>query len=453
MKIKYLLLLFVFVVPLVVSGPVSFDFPFEDFSQKESAWVHIHFEVDLTDDLVLNDVLLLNSEDTSLPFTKKLIKVTDHDYFVSFIIPSLPDGEYYLALQDISYVFNEKISKKTFKDSFNISHRDYPFYIWDPVIFYEFQEEEKPKIQLTLKTYGKNNTFVNIYDEGTLINSISPGSLTLWPNSLEWLDIKANITDYSQGFHTTYLMVEHSDRAFSIPIILKKKWYTGPFVWDSSFEEIVVEVVNESLNESVVNETLISINESVVNETIVSKGELSLLYPINPSVNLERDNDSSELGESWIFKNTGNASLSNITVKVTGNVAELINYSFVNFSGELLSGAELGLDVSLNFLNHSAGEYTGDMVVGFGEDVVVIPFNVVLTSKVYDEVVSLDNVSDEGEVVNYTTGDVVEEEASSVVVIVLIVVLVLVVVLFLFVRKGKKKSKENFGGYLKGLKR
>ena len=452
-------LLFLLLVILVSSCALASEFSSEmgqnTYNSKEAVWARLHFDVDLASELVATDVSVYNSENSKLAVTKNLDKVSDHDYYFSFILPSVPNGEYKIFLEDIRYVEEDQLKVSDFEVRFEVVNGDMGLQIWPPVWFAEFDNAFEPQTNLVVKNIGDNVTHVETIDEGSLIGMISPSSLQMMPNVPHWINIRSEITDFTSGFHSTSIVVEHDGGAYTVPVVLRKKFYSGDYdvpIYSEADVNVTDTIEIANVTETVeVNQT----NETVVNVTSLTNatGVLEFIYPFEGEIVSFIEDVSEPIKIIPLLKNTGDVVVTDLDVSLTDGLNEIVSYDLKVTA--LKPGESASIDLVFDLTNVTVNRFIGDLVVRSLEGVETsLPIDLSLEGEeeeYFDANASQEFIGEAG--VDYDALEDLEEAPSYVGwLVVLIAVIVVGILGYWFYHKGKKKDKE-FSDFIDRVKR
>jgi hypothetical protein len=453
MKLGSIILFTILFLPLALAADIDINLSKYSYSSGETAWGQISVNVNLSSDLKTNSLNLVNVE--NIPMTKVLFKVTDKIYFFYFEVPKMNNGNYKLVLSNISYVKSGIINKNNFETNIIINNVNQTIYVWPAVLFSEFQEMEDPIFKPEIKNIGwnKRRIVVTSSDE-YLVNSIVPFDFNLNGQSLAWVTVRTNITDYNKGFQTAVININtDGGEHYNYPVILKKKWYKGDFQWDSNKQIEIENTTNIEINVS---------NMTVNNQTYIYPNDsLKFINPLYESINQTVKFNGQKIGVDWTLKNFAEHQLNNLSYNLTGNLDEIIDIKFMSNSSILKSGEELNINVAL-YPNLSTKQlYVGELVIYSLESVNdSIEFEIHFINDTVENGTlqnftefTFTNKSINNKTVNATLIDYKETKSNTMAwIIVLVVIAIIGIVALMFYKKSKPK-REKFDEYLKALEK
>jgi hypothetical protein len=430
------LFLFSLVIILISGSAFAADFNYEvgkeNYTSKEGAWVRLNFEVDLTEDLTASKISLYDNG-TLVSITKSLFKLDDYNYYFSFVVPSVTAGEYTIEIEDIRFVKDNVLNFVSFDVPFNIGDGQETISLWPPIWIDEYDQVNVPQKNIEITNYEAETASINVYDEGTLISMISPSSFKLNNGNLAWVSLRTVVADPSLPFHETYVIFESGNNSYELPIILKKKFYTGPYLGDmgGEVEEIEITEINQTFNETLV----------VVEPINASQGaSLVITYPFEDE--LARVVVSDEpLELTVMFRNDGDSDLNGLRFELTGGLEEVLSL------GELPSSLEVGgsdaTTITIVPNQSTVDRYLGDVVIGTNSGVSdKLSFDLRFeTDEVVEEEYGFEDPSDApaDEVFNNAMDSASEANYTGWIVIIAVILVLLGVALTLYL-KGRKKQ-------------
>ena len=455
MRISLLLIFLVVLSATVYATDFSAELSQPEYAPKEAVWVRLNFGVDLEKDLVSSDVFLyLNTDKVSI--TKKLDKVDDYNYYFSFILPSIASKNYSVKIENVKYLKDKKLNIATFTVPFEVTKRDPVVKIWPPVWIDTFDNAFHPKTTFEIRNEGSNITNLEIDDEGELVPTIMPISLSLNPGHTMWITAFSNITNFNKNYQYTDLVFAYANTTYTVPVIFKFKFTTAAF--DVPIYIPVESNISVTENVSLVNETNVTnlANATNVTESIAtSNPSLMFTYPFENVISSKIIVNSDIVVIPPIFKNTGNVDLHNITDSFTGKLGEFMETDFIGID-TFPVGESATLTVKVYANKSSLGNYVGNLVLVSSEGVnATLEFNLTFVN----ETIATSNTSWSGTQTLYqeNTSAIVTEDLESKSnyigwIIVIIVVIIIALVAFTLYKKGKNKQKK-FEQYVDSISR
>ena len=450
MKPIIFLLICLLVLPVVFSADANITFSRLNYSSGESAWAQINFNgVDLTKDLVGEDFIFTQNE-TAIYITKVVIKVSSHVYFFYFEVPKINDGDYKVKLKDVEYIKNNVMNRASFITDFKVENKNQTIYVWPSVFFTEYMDKEKPIFKgIMIKNIGwEKRRFIVTASDENLVTSIAPFDFNLVGQSLGWIVIRTNITDYTPGFKSTMIKIETEDGSYEYPLIMKKKRYADDFGWPATSLISNVEQVNVTSNKTEVN-----ITNTTKSVYVYPENSFRLIDPTYKVVDQSLKRSGGKVGVDWTLKNFAEKPLHNIYYELSGNLNKIVNVTFNSNNTILNPGEEFNLNVAVYPNLSIEDKYEGRLTLYSDEN---RSDSVDFYIKIVNESAKIDSTTNKTfiPVVNTTRQNItpVDEPKgnSTALMIVIVVIVMIAIVALIFYRKSRPK-KEKLDEYLKAI--
>ena len=423
MKIYYLLI-FLLIIP-IASADIEYKLYKENYSPSETLQGEISIiNATLNRELTTNNIKLIDNNGNNIFLSKNFLKV-NNTYMFYFDLPQI-SGEYNLILNDFYYTKDGVITKGEIKKTVVIINSSNSVSIKPGFYYNKLKSYEEAKFSLTIKNNGNSSESFEIIDNEYIKANIKKFNIASKQSKI--LEISTTLFNKKESNIKTQLEVKYTTGNYQIPVIIERTGIT-----------------------TITNNTNITINETKplivsYNNALILNDEFGAELPL---IKLKSNANVTSYA-NLTLKNKLNVKLTDITVKLTNNLEDIIQVYPVRID-EINANGERTLLITANKNKNLAKNYTGEIEFKSEEGAILnIPFTIILNTPkitITQSNTTLNNTRN-----NAPINEIKKDNTSNFWIYVIIFFIALMILIFYVYRKGKPKEKE-FNEFIERVKR
>jgi len=386
----------------------------ENYSSFETLQAVIEVNLTPLQALSPSNVVLVRP-DGSILEVPRYLGAEDKRYYFSVALPSLPEGEYTLALRNARYKEGNLIKNIELESTFNISNREENLVqVFPGFILKSIKSYETPVLSFEMMNKGKNSVQVSFSSSSSFLNRELPRK-TLSPGGKETVSFRI-IPSEEEVYRGDFLIHYNENFTYSIPVVLIKE--ASPPV-----EE----------------------NKTVV---LPQEDAGSLAFDIIES-SLERELAFNESLEGQIpFQNTGEVDLHDLQFSFEGQISSVSRIDTPSLD-LLRPGETKSISIVLNPDKNLDTDYGGELVIRSREGAEArLALSLLLT-----EIEPIINVTRTENQTSFNGRAGGEENSSFLAWFVIVGFLVILVGVIIIMYRRSRLKREAFENYVEKIKK
>jgi len=374
----------------------------ENYNIKETLQAELKFNVDVINKITASNFFLLNENNSTIPISLFLEKISKDYYYAYFNLPEINPGIHTFEVRDIRYIDENGLLKQvSVRKYFNLLN----------------QTLDNTSISINPGIILQNQKL-------TLINNLNPVNVQIEAPS--YTNLSKNILLMNRYSFDVFLY----EQSYTIRIIYNNKNYDVPVI---------------KLNNLVQNDTIIQTTPPI-NSIIFLNSTFGEKFPTE--INLER---TTTIYNPIYIKNIWNRELTNVTFTISGDLNEVISLDRHNF--DLIQSEETRKQILIinEDKNATKSSYSGSVIVTSNEGTLS---NLNLKLNFYSQNNLTVNVTQDGIVIFNRTDNKTQPQPegkpkSGTTFIMIIIILAVIALIIYFMFKRKIIQTETFGEHFK----